>query len=49
MRDSDWTRWFVEAAVLVISRAPDDGAALFYQSGTLLPTPGRSSSSRMDL
>ena len=32
MRDADWARWFVEAAALVISRTPDDGAALFYQS-----------------
>ena len=32
MRDADWARWFVEAAALLISRAPDDGAALFYQS-----------------
>ena len=30
--DEEWTRWFVAAAALVISRTPADGAALFYQS-----------------
>jgi hypothetical protein len=27
-----WRRWFIDAAALVFSRTPDDGAAIFYQS-----------------
>src|SRR5688500_4955697 len=27
-----WRDWFVDAAALVISRVPDDGVAIFYQS-----------------
>lgn len=27
-----WRSWFVEAAALVLSRVPDDGVALFYQT-----------------
>ena len=32
VRDQEWQRWFIEAAGLVLTRTPDDGAALFYQS-----------------
>lgn len=28
----DWKRWFVQAARLVLSRLPEDGVALFYQT-----------------
>ena len=28
----DWRSWFLRAAGLVLSRTPDDGAAIFYQS-----------------
>lgn len=27
-----WRRWFIEAATLVLSRVPDDGVAVFYQT-----------------
>ena len=29
---AEWPRWFEEAAALLISKTPDDGATLFYQS-----------------
>jgi hypothetical protein len=28
----DWKRWFVDSARLVLSRLPEDGVALFYQT-----------------
>ena len=28
----EWRKWFQDAAALIFSRTPDDGAALFYQS-----------------
>lgn len=28
----EWKRWFVDAARLVLSRTPDDGVALFFQT-----------------
>jgi len=32
VRYEEWRRWFHDAAALIFSRTPDDGAALFYQS-----------------
>jgi hypothetical protein len=29
---TDWKKWFVDAAALVLSRTPDDGVTIFYQS-----------------
>jgi hypothetical protein len=29
---ADWSRWFVDAASLVMSRVPDEGVAIFFQS-----------------
>lgn len=29
---AEWTSWFVEAASLVLSRCPDEGVAIFYQT-----------------
>lgn len=28
----DWRRWFIDTAGLVLSRVPDDGVAVFYQT-----------------
>jgi hypothetical protein len=28
----EWKRWFVDAAELLLSRCPDDGVAIFYQT-----------------
>src|SRR5581483_9340631 len=27
-----WEQWFIDAAALVLSRCPDDGVAIFFQS-----------------
>ncbi len=29
---SDWKKWFIQTASLVLSRCPDDGVTIFYQS-----------------
>lgn len=29
---AEWKRWFVDAAALVMSRCPDDGLTIFYQT-----------------
>jgi hypothetical protein len=29
---AEWKEWFVRAAALVLSRCPDGGAAIFFQT-----------------
>jgi hypothetical protein len=36
----DWREWFTAAAALVLSRCPDDGVAIFFQTDIKVRTIG---------